>query len=488
MRKTIVLAVAAALLLCLNTQIAAQTATARSPLGPTPKIAEDVRSSVHKSITSKELSDHVNYLASEELQGRGTGAEGGRLARDYIVKKFKSYGLKPGGDTQTYTQKFSTHAGDSWNVVGYVEGSDPKMKAEVVVVGAHYDHLGSRRDGTFYPGADDNASGTAGVLEIAEAFSGKGIRLKRTVLFICFGAEEVGLLGSRHYCEHPRFPLEKTVAMLNLDMIARNDPDEVIFYGLTLSPALQKIVDEANSSGMEVQKAGLSQSSDHYSFHVKGVPAIFVNSGMHPDLHMPTDTPDKCDFKKAEKITELVALTAVGAAGGGEAGVSGKPTRVSFDEKTAGRLKLAVRKAGRGDLGGALRIARRALEDGRATEEERADAQHMIDEIEKRRDELFAEVENLLEERMPCESKELLAEIRKAFSGMEEARKAQERIKQIDSDQALRDDLAAGKLFAKAIQYEARGKNKYARKYFRQVVEKYPDTEYAMRAKEKLQV
>jgi hypothetical protein len=297
-----------------------ETAKPKTPV-IAPETAEEIKKALLESITNTELSDHVKFLASEELEGRGTGDKGGKLARDYIVREFKSYGLKPGGDTQTYTQKFSTQFGDSWNVVGYIEGSDPKLKSEIVVIGAHYDHLGRGKYGSaagpagrgkIHPGADDNASGTAGVLEIAEAFTEKGIKPKRTVVFICFGAEEIGLVGSRYYCENPTFPLEKTITMLNMDMIARNELEKLYVFGLANSKQLEKIVEEANSDGLTVTKSQMTPNSDHYSFYAKGVPAIFFNSGMHRDLHKPTDTHDKCDFNKAEKIAELVALTTVG--------------------------------------------------------------------------------------------------------------------------------------------------------------------------------
>jgi hypothetical protein len=289
------------------------------PEPPTPGTVDETQKAVLDSVTSGEMSDHIHYLASEELEGRMTGTEGFKKARDYIVKEFKSYGLKPAGDTETYTQKFTTRAGESWNVIGCIEGSDPKLKSEVVIVGAHYDHIGrgeiaSRggpdERGKVHPGADDNASGTAGVLEIAEAFTEKHIKPKRTVVFICFGSEEMGLLGSRHYCDHPVFPLEKTVAMLNMDMIARNERKKVIVFGLTLSKQLDEILAKANVNGLEIDKKGMTPASDHYSFYTKGVPAILFNSGMHDDLHRPTDLPYKCDFKKSEIIAEVVGLMA----------------------------------------------------------------------------------------------------------------------------------------------------------------------------------
>lgn len=287
-----------------------------APKPPVPDSLDDVKEAVTDSITSGEMSEHIHYLASEELEGRMTGTKGMEMARDYIVKEFKSYGLKPCGDSETYLQQFPTNQGDSWNVVGFIEGSDPQLKAQVVVVGGHYDHVGRGRrgQGEIHPGADDNASGTAGVLEIAEAFAEKNLKPKRTVLFMCFGSEEIGLVGSRYYCEHPIFPLEKTVAVLNMDMIARNEPDEAICFGATLSKQLDKILGEATPEGFTVHRRGLMAASDHYSFYVKGVPAVCFNTGMHKDLHQPTDLPYKCNFTKAEKVAEIVALSAMGAA------------------------------------------------------------------------------------------------------------------------------------------------------------------------------
>jgi hypothetical protein len=163
-----------------------------------------------------------------------------------------------------------------------------------------------------------------------------------------------------------------------------------------------------------------------------------------------------------------------------------KPTQLSLKKDLAKKLQTAVRKAKRGDLAGALRLAGRVLDNSDASEEEKADAKYVKEEIEKRLKELFAQTDALLKEGMPYEARKLLTDLRKALNGTDEGRKAQEKIKEIDSDEELKDDLAAGKLFAKALGYEAKGKKKYARKYFEQVVKKYADTEYAKKAKEKL--
>lgn len=163
-----------------------------------------------------------------------------------------------------------------------------------------------------------------------------------------------------------------------------------------------------------------------------------------------------------------------------------KPAQLQLRSDVAKRLQVLVRKAARGDLGGTLRIARRIAEDEQAKDEEKADAKYIIEEVEKRLKELYAEAENLLKEKKPYEARELFDEIRKAFAEMEEGAPALKKVGELDSDESLKDELEAGKLFVKALEYEKRGKKDQAKKYLEQVIEKYPDTEYAKRAKEEM--
>jgi len=198
------------------------------------------------------------------------------------------------------------------NVVGYWEGSDPELKKEFVVIGAHYDHIGVLQD-SVYNGADDNASGTAGILEIAEAFAKSPVRPKRSILFLAFAGEEKGLFGSRYYTENPLVPLDQTVAMLNLDMISRNDTNEVAIIGTLSSPDLKKINEEANTCiGMDLKydQDRYFLQSDHYSFYRKGIPVLFYNTKNTPDLHKPTDDPEKIIPEKMARIGRLIFGTA----------------------------------------------------------------------------------------------------------------------------------------------------------------------------------
>ncbi|GBD32182.1 Aminopeptidase YwaD [bacterium HR33] len=225
------------------------------------------------------------------------------------------------------------------NVVGLLEGSDPRLKDEWVIVCAHFDHNGS--DGNqIYNGADDDGSGTVGLLEIAEAYSlaaARGQRPRRSVLFAAWNAEERGLLGAWAYVENPLHPLDRTVAVLNMDMIGRNEEvpeggggrfrgleiqtaesnrNAVNVLGYSRSPDLWELVREANRGvGLELRArydnnpSNLLRRSDHWPFLQKGVPAIFFHTGLHPDYHTVYDRPEKINYEKLEKIVRLVYQT-----------------------------------------------------------------------------------------------------------------------------------------------------------------------------------
>lgn len=205
----------------------------------------------------------------------------------------------------------------SRNVVGYLEGADPKLKEELVVIGAHYDHVGYLKQHSdtadyIFNGADDNASGTAAVIAVAQAFGSSGPRPKRSLLFIAFAGEEKGLMGSKAYINKPLFPLEKTVAMLNIDMIGRNGDDTLWMVNEVLSPDLSRINREENSRvGLHLlDEENLQGGSDHMSFQNKGIPFLFYHSGLHSDLHKVSDGPEKINSVKAARAAQLVFWTA----------------------------------------------------------------------------------------------------------------------------------------------------------------------------------
>ncbi len=215
----------------------------------------------------------------------------------------------------------------SENVLGYIEGSD--LKNELIIVTAHYDHLGMDKN-KVYCGADDDGSGTVAIIELAKTFAQakkEGHGARRSMLFMTVAGEEKGLLGSSYYVQHPEFPLKNTVCDLNIDMIGRQDekhkdnPDYVYIIGDDkLSSTLHTISENANKtySNLELDytyndendKNRFYYRSDHYNFAKNGIPVIFYFNGVHADYHRPTDTVDKINFEKMEKITRLVFFTA----------------------------------------------------------------------------------------------------------------------------------------------------------------------------------
>ena len=216
----------------------------------------------------------------------------------------------------------------SVNVLGYIEGTDPDLKKETVVITAHFDHLG-KRGNDIYNGADDNASGTSGVLEIAQAFAiakAEGTGPRRSVLCMLVTGEEKGLLGSQYYVENPIFPLENTVADVNIDMIGRMDKlhvDSNYVYVIgadRLSSELHKINESVNNQYTKIvldysfnekdDPNRFYERSDHYNFAKNGIPAIFYFAGTHPDYHRATDTPDKIMYERAATIAQLAFHTA----------------------------------------------------------------------------------------------------------------------------------------------------------------------------------
>lgn len=288
------------------------------------------------SIAESDLSKHLYIVASDEMQGRDTGSEGQKKAGAYLIAEYQRMGVPfPPGAADYYqripasffAKPFSPKLPDSENIWAFIEGTD--KKDEIVVISAHYDHVGMK-NGQIYNGADDDGSGTVTLLEIAEAFSkakseGKGPR--RSILFLHVTAEEYGLHGSRYYSENPLFPLEKTVANINIDMIGRRDDVHAntnqyvyVIGSDRLSTDLDKIVKEQNKKylGLDLDYKYNAKNhpdrfyyrSDHYNFAKKGIPAVFFFSGVHEDYHQPGDTPDKIEYDALANRARLAFVVA----------------------------------------------------------------------------------------------------------------------------------------------------------------------------------
>jgi Zn-dependent M28 family amino/carboxypeptidase len=236
----------------------------------------------------------------------------------YIADQFRKFGLKPGGDSGTWFQRFpllsdSTKTGP--NTVGIIEGSDPKLKEEYIVFVAHMDAKGvvsGQAPDSVRNGADDNASGTAGIIELAEAFSQPGARPRRSLIFLAAGGEEKGLLGSRHFVEHPPVRREQIVTALNFDMIGRlQDSVLVLGSGVGDGALLKRLASEHPelqlpvASGGTVLRPGTPASSDYGSFANKEIPFIHFNTGGHADYHQVTDSPEKINVDAEARILRV---------------------------------------------------------------------------------------------------------------------------------------------------------------------------------------
>ncbi|HEV8538960.1 MAG TPA: M20/M25/M40 family metallo-hydrolase [Bacteroidota bacterium] len=208
--------------------------------------------------------------------------------------------------------------GTSSNILGVLPGSDPKLTNEVIVIGAHMDHLGMGGKGSLAPdtvaihhGADDNASGTAGLLEAAQNLAAAQDRAKRSILFIAFSGEELGLLGSDYYVKHPTLPLDHTVAMLNMDMIGRLKDSVLVVEGMATSPRWEEFVKKENRDSLDLRLKGDGVGpSDHSSFYLKDIPVMFFFTNLHSDYHRPSDTWDKINYSGEQKVVELVSRIA----------------------------------------------------------------------------------------------------------------------------------------------------------------------------------
>ena len=257
--------------------------------------------------------------------------------QDEIDRSLKPQSFEVAGATVTMKKALKDHQLVSTrNVLGLLEGSDPQLKDEVVLVTAHYDHVGVVNS-RIYRGADDNASGTAAVMEIAKAFVAGNVRPRRSVLFMVFEAEEQGLLGAFYYLDHPVLPLAKTIAVLNMDMIGRDEEsltwntrasenvNGLNVIGTLYNPELRRIIDTQNQkTGLKLDyktdaddKEGWFARSDHYPFATKSIPMVLFNTGEHPDYHTENDTWDRINYEKMVRITRLVFLSAAEVANAG---------------------------------------------------------------------------------------------------------------------------------------------------------------------------
>jgi hypothetical protein len=323
MKKIVVLLLVASAFSCKNTQ----AVVSKDNSDPTKYI---------KVITEKDLKKMLYVVASDEMEGRETGSKGQKKAGLYMIEQYKKNGVSfPKGATDYYQHipaaflnaKRNENLPDSENIWAYIEGSE--KPDEVLVISAHYDHVGIK-NGEVYNGADDDGSGTVAVMEIAKAFAKakkQGHGPKRSILFLHVTGEEHGLHGSRYYSENPLFPIANTITDINIDMIGRRDVEHAktnnyvyVIGADRLSTDLHNAVVAQNDKYTKIDldfkfndpkdPNHFYERSDHYNFAKHGIPAVFFFNGVHEDYHGKGDEPQKIEYDALTKRTQLAFVVA----------------------------------------------------------------------------------------------------------------------------------------------------------------------------------
>jgi hypothetical protein len=289
-------------------------------LAPLPPDTRKALADLPPVFSQQAMRDHVAFLAAPDLKGRGLGSPGLDAAGQYVADRFNAYGLAPGGDAGTYFQRFTVPKGEDGrphevaNVIGILPGANAAFKDQSAILGAHLDHLGlgwpdvhTGDEGKVHPGADDNASGVAVMLELARVLA-SGDKPPRTLIVIAFTGEEAGRLGSKYYVEHAVRPLAKVEGMINLDTVGRLGTQKLTALGTGTATEWPHIFRGASFvTGVESRSVPESiESSDQVSFVEKNVPAVQIFTAAHADYHRPSDTADKIDVAGLVKVATFV--------------------------------------------------------------------------------------------------------------------------------------------------------------------------------------
>jgi len=264
-----------------------------------------------ESIKADELGQQVGLLADSAMEGREAGTRGGKAAGDYVADQYAKIHLRGRGDNEGFFQPF---APNFRNILAMLQGSDPKLRDQMIVVCAHYDHVGYGGRGmspdpygAIHPGADDNASGTSAVLELAKAFTLLSEPPKRSILFVNWDAEEKGLLGSKYWVAHPTVPLDRVVAALNLDMVGRLRDNHVMVFGSRTGYGWRRLLCSHNDSpGLQLEFSWiLKPNADHYSLFEHGIPVLMFHTGLHKDYHRASDLAKFINSQGMEQVTRM---------------------------------------------------------------------------------------------------------------------------------------------------------------------------------------
>ena len=267
------------------------------------------------NIDSTALINHLAYLSSAVMAGRETATPGNQLAREYIVHVFDSLQIGKTGDSYLQPFPFGNNNQQGTNVIGVIKGS--QYQNSYIAITAHYDHLGVR-NGNIYYGTDDNASGTAALLAMMQYF--KQHPPKHSLIFVAFDAEEKGLLGSKYFVAHCPIPLSSIMLNVNMDMVSRNDSNEIFATGVYHHSFLKKYVDSIQPFtpviirfGHDGEKAGAddwTNQSDHFPFHQNNIPYLYFGVEDHPDYHRPGDTFDKVNKSFYYQVCTMIMAVA----------------------------------------------------------------------------------------------------------------------------------------------------------------------------------
>lgn len=282
-------------------------------------------SCTNETANKNNIKADVAFLADDKLEGRQTGTEGEKKAAEYITKRFEEMGLIPKG-TNGFYQEFSflpktdphsevqfTTNGDGTitgrNVIGYLDNNAPNT----VIIGAHFDHLGYGGEGSLYRdsikaihnGADDNASGTAVMLDLARKL--KGTNTNNNYLFMAFSGEEMGLLGSNYFVKNPTIDTKAVSYMINMDMVGRLKKDSTLaVYGTGTSPIFKQVLGAHNNKFKLIENESGVGPSDHTSFYLADIPVLHFFTGQHEDYHKPGDDAEKLNYKGMQKISDYI--------------------------------------------------------------------------------------------------------------------------------------------------------------------------------------
>ena len=301
--------------------VALTACASATPRGAAPSTAPTSRAD------ARALRTDIAYLASDALEGRGTGTPGNDSAAAYIARRFRALGLT--SLDSGFEQHFIAHpilghssaalSVPTQNVVALLPGRDSSLRGQFVIVGAHFDHLGRSTEGALDPdrrsairrGADDNASGTAAVLELARLLAASPPR--RSIVFVAFSGEEMGLLGSEYFASNSPIPLDSSVAMINFDMVGRLRDDKLIVYGVATATELPALLDSANMATQRGWRSALRITalgdgygpSDHSSFYARNIPVLHFFTDLHEDYHRASDVVSKINSNGEAHVVEV---------------------------------------------------------------------------------------------------------------------------------------------------------------------------------------